>query len=81
MPAASLDADDPLNEDDSDDPDSEDDTAQLLAELSRIKKERAADMIRKVRQYSCQPFTVTNYFRRPVFERNTFCSDCFSKLN
>ncbi|KAG8305502.1 protein CWC15 homolog B [Homalodisca vitripennis] len=47
VPAASLDADDPLNEDDSDDPDSEDDTAQLLAELSRIKKERAADQARK----------------------------------
>lgn len=48
MPAASLDADDPLNEDDSDDPDSEDDTAQLLAELARIKKERAVDQARKV---------------------------------
>uniref|UniRef100_A0A1B6KM95 Uncharacterized protein n=1 Tax=Graphocephala atropunctata TaxID=36148 RepID=A0A1B6KM95_9HEMI len=47
VPAASLDADDPLNEDDSDDPDSEDDTAQLLAELSRIKKERAVDQARK----------------------------------
>lgn len=47
VPAASLDADDPLNEDDSDDPDSEDDTAQLLAELARIKKERAAEQARK----------------------------------
>uniref|UniRef100_A0A1B6DHL9 Uncharacterized protein n=1 Tax=Clastoptera arizonana TaxID=38151 RepID=A0A1B6DHL9_9HEMI len=47
VPAASLDADDPLNEDDSDDPDSEDDTAQLIAELSRIKKERAVDQARK----------------------------------
>lgn len=47
VPAASLDADDPLNEDDSDDPDSEDDTAQLLAELARIKKERASEQARK----------------------------------
>ncbi|RZF39786.1 hypothetical protein LSTR_LSTR012098 [Laodelphax striatellus] len=49
VPAASLDADDPLNEDDgdSDDGDSDDDTAQLLAELARIKKERAAEAIRK----------------------------------
>lgn len=53
MPAASLDADDPLNEDDSDDPDSEDDTAQLLAELSRIKKERAVDQARKVSTSFC----------------------------
>lgn len=46
-PAASLDADDPLDDDDSDDPDSEDDTAALLAELSRIRKERAADQLKK----------------------------------
>ncbi|XP_075214776.1 spliceosome-associated protein CWC15 [Lycorma delicatula] len=47
VPAASLDADDPLNEDDSDEGDSDDDTAQLLAELARIKKERAAEQARK----------------------------------
>ncbi|XP_054283716.1 protein CWC15 homolog [Macrosteles quadrilineatus] len=47
VPAASLDADDPLNEDDSDDGDSDDDTAQLLAELARIKKERALETLRK----------------------------------
>lgn len=47
MPAASLDADDPLDEDDSDDPDSDDDTAELLAELSRIKKERAIEQAKK----------------------------------
>ncbi|XP_059476742.1 protein CWC15 homolog [Neocloeon triangulifer] len=45
---ANLDADDPLDDDDSDASDSdEDDTAQLLAELNRIKKERAAENTRK----------------------------------
>lgn len=48
VPAASLDADDPLDDEDSDDGDSDDDTASLLAELTRIRKERAADEIRKV---------------------------------
>lgn len=48
MPAASLDADDPLDEENSDDPDSDDDTAQLLAELQRIKKERAMDQAKRV---------------------------------
>jgi len=46
-PAASLDADDPLESEDSSDDDSDDDTAALLAELSRIKKERASDQARK----------------------------------
>ena len=48
VPAASLDADDPIDDEDSDDGDSEDDTAALMAELARIRKERAADQIRKV---------------------------------
>lgn len=48
LPAASLDADDPLDdEDDSDDGDSEDDTAALMAELNRIKKERAQENAKK----------------------------------
>ncbi|CAH1780903.1 unnamed protein product [Owenia fusiformis] len=52
IPASNLDADDPLDDDDSDassddDDDDEDDTAELLAELSKIKKERAAEVIRK----------------------------------
>lgn len=48
LPAASLDADDPLDEDeDSDENDSDDDTAALMAELNRIKKERAAENARK----------------------------------
>lgn len=46
--AASLDADDPLDEDDSDSDSDEDDTAALLAELQQIKKERAADNAQKV---------------------------------
>jgi hypothetical protein len=45
---ANLDADDPLDDDDSDASDSdEDDTAQLLAELNRIKKERAQENSKK----------------------------------
>lgn len=64
VPAASLDADDPLNEDDSDDPDSEDDTAQLLAELARIKKERAVDQARKV---SSLLFVQACYFNCNLF--------------
>ncbi|KAL0101701.1 hypothetical protein PUN28_019103 [Cardiocondyla obscurior] len=45
--AASLDADDPLDEDESDSDSDEDDTAALLAELQRIKKERAAEQAKK----------------------------------
>jgi hypothetical protein len=51
VPAASLDADDPLDEENSDDPDSDDDTAQLLAELQRIKKERAMDQAKRVSRH------------------------------
>ncbi|XP_059159581.1 protein CWC15 homolog [Physella acuta] len=41
IPAANLDADDPVDDDeDEEDSDDEDDTAELLAELQRIKKER-----------------------------------------
>jgi protein CWC15 len=43
-----LDADDPLDEENSDDPDSDDDTAQLLAELQRIKKERSVEQAKRV---------------------------------
>ncbi|KAL3282267.1 hypothetical protein HHI36_005458 [Cryptolaemus montrouzieri] len=46
VPAASLDADDPLEED-SDSEDSEDDTEALLAELNKIKKERAMEIAKK----------------------------------
>ncbi|XP_071453792.1 spliceosome-associated protein CWC15 homolog isoform X2 [Hetaerina americana] len=51
VPAASLDADDPLDGDDSgeeeDEGEEEEDTAALLAELQRIKKERAAEQARR----------------------------------
>ncbi|XP_012272626.1 spliceosome-associated protein CWC15 homolog [Orussus abietinus] len=47
VPAASLDADDPPDDDDSDSESDEDDTAALLAELQRIKKERAAEQAKK----------------------------------
>ncbi|XP_072034325.1 spliceosome-associated protein CWC15 homolog [Amphiura filiformis] len=51
IPAANLDADDPIDDDDDDDDDSDesddDDTADLLAELNKIKKERAQEEARK----------------------------------
>jgi len=49
LPAANLDADDPLDDDDEDedDDDSGDDEAELMAELQKIKKERAAELSRK----------------------------------
>lgn len=46
-----MDADDPLEDSDADDAeedsDDEDDTAALMAELQRIKKERAAEQAKK----------------------------------
>lgn len=47
VPAASLDADDPIEGDSSDSDDSDDDTAALIAELDRIKKERAVEQTKK----------------------------------
>jgi len=48
VPAASLDADDPIDaEEDSDSSDDEDDTEALLAELNKIKKERAIEQTKK----------------------------------
>lgn len=47
VPAASLDADDPLEEEDSDSDASDDDTEALLAELNKIKKERAMEQAKK----------------------------------
>lgn len=47
---AAIDADDPVDEedeDDSDDSDDDDDTAELLAELQRIKRDRADEMLKK----------------------------------
>lgn len=45
IPATNLDADDPLDDEDEeeDSSDDEDDTAELLAELNKIKKERARE--------------------------------------
>lgn len=48
VPAASLDADDPLDENDSDSDSDDDDTATLMAELQRIQRERAAEHEKKV---------------------------------
>lgn len=46
--ASNIDADDPVDSDtDSDSDDSDDDTAELMAELSRIKKERAEEAMKK----------------------------------
>lgn len=49
LPAANLDADDPLDddEDEEEDTDSGDDEAELMAELQKIKKERATEIARK----------------------------------
>ena len=52
IPAANLDADDPLTDEEDEDEDFEeesddDDTAALLAELEKIKKERAEEQARK----------------------------------
>ncbi|XP_043473068.1 protein CWC15 homolog A [Leptopilina heterotoma] len=47
VPAASLDADDPLDENESDSDSDDDDTAALMAELQRIQRERAADQEKK----------------------------------
>ncbi|KAH1024704.1 protein CWC15 homolog isoform X2 [Dendroctonus ponderosae] len=48
VPAASLDADDPVDpEDESDSSEDEDDTEALLLELNNIKKERALDQTKK----------------------------------
>lgn len=49
VPAASLDADDPLDDDDSDsNSDDDDDTEALMAELQHIRNERAVEQARKV---------------------------------
>lgn len=48
--SGNLDADDPIEDesDDSTDEEDEDDTAELMAELQRIKGERAAELAKKV---------------------------------
>lgn len=59
VPAISLDADDPLEEEESDSDESDDDTEALLAELNKIKKERAMEQAKKV-ILSKFIFSVTN---------------------
>uniref|UniRef100_A0A8C5FLK5 CWC15 spliceosome associated protein homolog n=2 Tax=Gadus morhua TaxID=8049 RepID=A0A8C5FLK5_GADMO len=58
IPAANLDADDPLTDDDededSDEDSDDDDTAALLAELEKIKKERAEELERKEREQKAE---------------------------
>ncbi|KAL1274024.1 hypothetical protein QQF64_026838 [Cirrhinus molitorella] len=57
IPAANLDADDPLTDDEEDSDsgsDSDDDTAALLAELEKIKKERAEEQERKEREQKAE---------------------------
>ncbi|XP_032878291.1 spliceosome-associated protein CWC15 homolog [Amblyraja radiata] len=64
IPAANLDADDPLTDEEeeedsakdssSDDDDDDDDTAALLAELEKIKKERAEEQARKEREQKAE---------------------------
>ncbi|XP_063056203.1 protein CWC15 homolog [Engraulis encrasicolus] len=57
IPAADMDADDPLTDDDDNsdsDSDSDDDTAALLAELEKIKKERAEEQERKEREQKAE---------------------------
>ncbi|XP_019719944.1 protein CWC15 homolog [Hippocampus comes] len=58
IPAANLDADDPLTEDDEDDnsedDSDDDDTAALLAELEKIKKERAEEQERRDREQKAE---------------------------
>ncbi len=50
-----MDADDPIEDqsEDSIDEEEEDDTAELMAELQRIKAERASDLAKKVFFFLC----------------------------
>ncbi|KAG7516248.1 spliceosome-associated protein CWC15-like [Solea senegalensis] len=59
IPAANLDADDPLTDDDEDedseeDSDGDDDTAALTAELEKIRKERAEEQERREREQKAE---------------------------
>ncbi|KAM7286348.1 retinal guanylyl cyclase 1 [Ixodes scapularis] len=48
VPASNLDADDSIDEEEDSDDSEEDDTAELMAELNRIKKERAQEEAKRV---------------------------------
>ncbi|XP_015929848.1 protein CWC15 homolog isoform X2 [Parasteatoda tepidariorum] len=54
LPAANVDADDPVDEDDESDDSDDDDTAELMAELHQIKKERAEEAARKEAERKAQ---------------------------
>lgn len=59
IPAANLDADDPLTDEEEEDEEdydeeSDDDTAALLAELEKIKKERAEEQARKEQEQKAE---------------------------
>ncbi|GIY80061.1 hypothetical protein CEXT_590381, partial [Caerostris extrusa] len=54
LPAANLDADDPADDDDESDDSDDDNTAELMAELNRIKKERAQEEERKEAERKAQ---------------------------
>ncbi|CAO2596001.1 Spliceosome-associated protein CWC15 homolog, partial [Lemmus lemmus] len=57
IPAPNLDADDPLTDEDDEDFEEEsddDDTAALLAELEKIKKERAEEQARKEQEQKAE---------------------------
>jgi protein CWC15 len=48
LPMVNLDADDPVDDSDDSDGDSDDDTAMLMAELQKIKAEKAKEEAEKV---------------------------------
>ncbi|XP_035215974.1 spliceosome-associated protein CWC15 homolog isoform X1 [Stegodyphus dumicola] len=54
LPAANLDADDPVDDDDESEDSDEDDTAELMAELNQIKKERAQEEARREAERKAQ---------------------------
>lgn len=57
LPASNLDADDPIDdedEDESSDEEDEDDTAALMAELNKIKKERASEVAKRDAEKSAE---------------------------
>lgn len=64
VPAASLDADDPLDDDESDSDSEEDDTAALTAELQKIRKERAAEQAKKVNIVALFRQLICNMFKK-----------------
>ena len=52
-PPQNIDADDPLDDSDDSDSDSDDDTALLMAELHKIKQEKAMEKAEEVMDRNC----------------------------